>query len=115
VATRRRRVVWTENAQVALDEVLAFIAEESLQGGQHILRAALDLAASLETLSERGRVVPEIGNPRVREVFVHRYRLLYEVAADEVRILAFLRGSNLGVSPWCPRFRALEEEQVERP
>ena len=94
MAARRRRVVWTANARLALDEVLAYIAEESLVGAQRVLHAALDLAVSLETLSERGRVVPEKGDLRVREVFLYRYRLLYEVAEDEVRILAFLHGAR---------------------
>ena len=107
MAARRRRVVWTRNASVALNEVLAHIAEESLSGAQHILGATLDLAASLETLSERGRVVPEIGDAKVREVFLHRYRLIYEVAAEEVRILAFLHGAL--------DFARLKKTQVQRP
>ena len=94
MAARRRRVVWTSNAQAALDEVLTHIAEESLVGAQRVLHAAIDLAASLETLSERGRVVPEIGKPTIREVFVYRYRMLYEVGTDDVLILAFLHGAR---------------------
>ena len=94
MAARRRRVVWTSNARTALDEVLVHIAEESLVGAQRILHAALDLATSLETLSERGRLVPEIASPTIREVFVYRYRMLYEVGASEVRILAFLHGAR---------------------
>ena len=94
MAARRRRVVWTSNARRALDEVLTHIAEESPDGAQRILHAALDLATSLETLSDRGRVVPEIGNPTIREVFVYRYRMLYEVGGAEVRILAFLHGAR---------------------
>lgn len=35
-------------------------------GAQRVLRATLDLVASLETLSERGRVVPEPSDPEIR-------------------------------------------------
>ena len=94
MAARRRRVVWTSNARVALEEVLSHIAEDSLEGAQRVLHAAIDLAASLETLSERGRVVPEIGKSAIREVFVYRYRMLYEVRGGEVFILAFLHGAR---------------------
>jgi hypothetical protein len=43
------------------------------------LEQALSAAQGLATLSGRGRIVPELNNPTVREVFVFRYRLLYEV------------------------------------
>jgi plasmid stabilization system protein ParE len=59
-----------------------------------VLEQALAAADSLTTLSERGRVVPEVGRPALREVFVFRYRLLYEVQRDLVRIVAFLHGAR---------------------
>ena len=39
-----------------------------------MLERALDAAESLSILSERGRIVPELGNPRIREGLVGRYR-----------------------------------------
>jgi toxin ParE1/3/4 len=74
--------------------VLEYIARDSVEGAQKVLHATLDLAASLETLAERGRVVPEIGDPSIREVFVYSYRLIYEVRASEVRLIAFLHGAR---------------------
>jgi plasmid stabilization system protein ParE len=59
-----------------------------------VLEQALAAADSLATLSERGRVVPEIGQPALREVFVFRYRLLYEIHPALVRIVAFLHGAR---------------------
>jgi plasmid stabilization system protein ParE len=79
MAQRLRRVVWTAQAQLALDEALEYIAQDSADGARAVLDQALAAASGLATLSERGRVVPELGNPSVREVFVFRYRLLYEV------------------------------------
>lgn len=75
MATRRRPVVWTPSAQAALDGALEYIAQESLEGAQRVLHATLDLATSLETLSERGRIVPELDDPSVREVFVYSYHI----------------------------------------
>ncbi|MBI2218873.1 MAG: type II toxin-antitoxin system RelE/ParE family toxin [Candidatus Rokubacteria bacterium] len=59
-----------------------------------MLTQALDAAASLDTLSERGRVVPEFNQPTVRKLFVQRYRLLYEVTPSEIQILAFVHGAR---------------------
>jgi len=59
-----------------------------------VLTRALDAAASLSTLAERGRVVREIGESTLRELLVYDYRLLYRVRDDRVVIRAFLHGAR---------------------
>jgi len=59
-----------------------------------MLEEALGTADGLVTLAERGRVVPELDDPSIREVFVRRYRLIYEVGPDEVMILAMIHGAR---------------------
>jgi toxin ParE1/3/4 len=59
-----------------------------------VLTRALKVAESLSTLAERGRIVPEVGDPTVRELFVYDYRLLYRVREDRVVIRAFLHGAR---------------------
>lgn len=51
-------------------------------------------AASLATFSERGRIVPELNDPAIREIFVFRYRLLYQVQDERVLVVAFLHGAR---------------------
>ena len=94
MVTRTRRVVWAESAQRALDEVLGDIAETSPSGAVRVLTRALDTAASLSTLAERGRVVPEIGEPTLRQLLVYDYRLLYRMLDDRIVIRAFLHGAR---------------------
>jgi plasmid stabilization system protein ParE len=77
-----------------LDEALAYIARDSHAAAERLLIEALDAASSLGVFSERGRLVPELNQPNVRELFVQRYRLLYEVTASEVHILAFVHGAR---------------------
>ena len=94
MAARIRDVVWAESAQRALDDILTDIALESPSGAAKVLIRALDVADRLSTLSERGRVVPELGESTLREVFVYEYRLLYRVGEDRVVIRAFLHGAR---------------------
>ena len=89
-----RRVVWAPRAQAALDEAVEFVAQDSISGALRVLEQALAAAESLATLGERGRVVPELNQPNTREIFVFRYRLLYEVEPEVVRIVAFLHGAR---------------------
>lgn len=94
MAPRERRVVWAESAQLALDEVIEYIATDSRANALRVLESALETARHLSTLAERGRVVPELNDPAVREVFVFRYRLMYRVEADRVEVRAFVHGAR---------------------
>lgn len=91
---RTRRVIWAESAQRALDEVIAYIGEQSPDGAIRVLTNALETAASLSTLAERGRVVREMGESSLRELSVYDYRMLYRVLEDRVVIRAFLHGAR---------------------
>ena len=94
MAARSREVIWAQSARDALDAVVAYIAQDSQQAAVHVLNEALRVGASLETFAERGRVVPELSDPSIREVFVHKYRLQYEVGEARVLVVAFLHGAR---------------------
>jgi toxin ParE1/3/4 len=94
MAARVREVIWAETARVALDEIITYIAQDSRQGAGHVLEAAIDAAGSLATLSERGRVVPEMNDPTIREIVVFRYRLMYRVENERVVVVAFVHGAR---------------------
>ena len=94
MAARVRDVVWAESARDALDAVVEYIAQGSRQAAVQVLDDALDAGASLASFAERGRVVPELNDPAIREVFVHKYRLQYEVGEARVLVVAFLHGAR---------------------
>ena len=94
MAARTRRVVWTESARLALDEVIAYISRDSPGNAVGVLTQALDTAASLATFAERGRVIREIGDSSLRELLVYDYRMLYRLYEDRVVIRAFLHGAR---------------------
>jgi len=75
--------------QVALNEAVEFAARDSISGALRVLEQALAAAESLATLSERGRVVPELSQMDTREIFFCRYCPLYDVEPEVVRIVAF--------------------------
>lgn len=89
-----RRVIWSRRANRELDEALEFVTEDSPAAAGKSLEAALQSAGSLSELSARGRRVPEIDGQDVREIFVFRYRMLYEITSSEVQILAFVHGAR---------------------
>jgi len=52
---RQREVVWTVQARLALDEAVAYVAQDSPAAAIRLLEPALDAGASLRSLAERGR------------------------------------------------------------
>jgi plasmid stabilization system protein ParE len=72
---------------------LAYIAADSPAAAEKVLEVVLAAAESLSVFSERGRVVPEVGTRSVREIFVYRLRVMYEVSSRDVRILAIVHGA----------------------
>jgi toxin ParE1/3/4 len=77
-----------------LDEAVAYVAKDSRPSGERLLIEALEAASSLDVQGERGRILPEFARPTVRELFVQRYRPLYQVAPAEIEILAFIHGAR---------------------
>jgi plasmid stabilization system protein ParE len=51
-------------------------------------------AQSLKKFPQRGRIVPELRDASVREIFVKQYRLIYEVRSNGIVILSFLHGAR---------------------
>jgi len=90
MVSRRRRVIWTEYARDGLDEVLSYIAQDSPVAARKVAEDLIEATSTLSTLTERGRVVPELEDPTVRELLVHSYRVIYQVRREDVRILALV-------------------------
>jgi len=88
------RVAWTEPAWTNLEAAAEYIAQDSPRYASVLVREARDAARSLVRLANRGRVVPEIGDESIRELFVANHRLIYQVRGDVVRILAFIHSAR---------------------
>lgn len=85
---------WAEAALDDLDGIAEFIARDSPFYAASFVQELLAAARSLRTFGERGRVVPEVGETSIRELFVKSYRLIYLVEHDEVTILAVIHGAR---------------------
>lgn len=101
-----RRVAWTETAWRDLERAADYIAEVAPSYAAAIARRIRDRARSLEEMAERGRVVPELDDPRVRELVVGSYRLIYEVGEETVYVLALIHGARDLAALWQREDRA---------
>ena len=90
-----RTVIWTETALKDLDQAAEFIARDSKFYAAAFIREVRKAARSLKRFAERGRIVPEVGKPEIRELFVRRYRLIYKIdGVDRIYIVRFIHGAR---------------------
>jgi plasmid stabilization system protein ParE len=86
--------VWTEVAWSDVSAVADYIAKDSSRYAAAFVREVREAARSLAEFAQRGRVVPELRDPQVRELFVRNYRLIYRLAGRDVFIIAFIHGAR---------------------
>jgi toxin ParE1/3/4 len=85
---------WVEAAVRDLAEAADFIARDSPFYAESLVREARAAARSLKSLATRSRIVPEVGSPEVRELFVKSYRLIYRVGPGAIDVIAFVHGAR---------------------
>ena len=100
-----RKVIWADAAIADLEATAEFISKDSPAYAATFVHRSLESARSLNDLAERGRVVPEFKDETIREIFVHSYRLIYQVEENRVSVLALIHGRRNFASAWGERER----------
>ncbi|MDQ2732506.1 MAG: type II toxin-antitoxin system RelE/ParE family toxin [Armatimonadota bacterium] len=83
-------VVWTEAAAEDLDAAAKYIARDSPRFAAAIIQQAFLASDSLAVFAARGRMVPELSQPEIRELSVQSYRLIYHSSGELVAVLGFI-------------------------
>jgi len=90
------RVTWSRQAGENLIDIEDFIARDSRERAVRFVDALMDNAVALLTENPRsGRVVPETGNPAIRELIYRGYRVVYRIKGDDLEILSVFEGHRL--------------------
>ena len=89
------RLRWTEQAVADLESIRAYIARDSESAAAHFLVRLMDTADRIPEFPEAGRIVPEKGDPGLRERIVGTYRLVYRLRRDVAEILTVHHGARL--------------------
>ena len=96
-------VKWSVPARNDLKQIHDYIAKDSEYYAQNVIQ---EIVAKTETLTEHpeiGRIVPEIGDQNIRELFIYSYRLIYECSVADIAILAIIHGRRDFNSAWDSR------------
>jgi toxin ParE1/3/4 len=89
-----RKIVWSFEATTDLEAIADYIAKDSAFYAASFVQEVREASRSLDKLSERGHIVPELSNPNIRELFIKEYRLIYSVEELRVVILGLIHGKR---------------------
>jgi toxin ParE1/3/4 len=85
-------VKWSRPARIDLKQIHDYIAKDSGYYAKRVVQSIVEKTEELIDFPKIGRIVPEIDDPNIRELFVYSYRLLYEITPDGIEILAVIHG-----------------------
>lgn len=88
-------LIWSSESLDDIDAIAEFIARNSPHHAQRVVAGLFELGGVIASHPLAGRVVPELHDQTVRERFLYSYRVIYEVRAERVEILAVLHGRRL--------------------
>ena len=89
-----RKVRWSRSAKFDLNDLLEYISVSAPLNAYRLAGRIRQASETLDSLPERGRIIPEFNNTLLREIFVSRYRIMYEIKSHEIVIIAVVHMSR---------------------
>jgi len=83
----RLTILWTGPALEDLEEIRVWVARDRPVAARRLAARIRERVEALAAFPTSGRVVPELGGDRYREVVVRPYRVVYEVLDDAVIVI----------------------------
>ena len=105
---KNRRVIILEPAEHDIGEAYAWLAQHNDEAAIRWYNRLMEVICSLETFPERCPLAPESRNLKkeIRQILhgqkQHKYRVLFDIVGDEVRILHIRHGARLALGETPP-------------
>lgn len=87
-------VIWTKPAKEDLKSIHDFIAADSVFYAEKVVEDIITRTEQLIEFPLSGRIVPEVSENNIRELFAYSYRLIYEISENHIYIQAIIHGSR---------------------
>ena len=89
------KIVWSEEALKDIEEIISFISKDSELYAVNFASKIISAVETLKVFPEIGRIVPEYGDPKIREIIYRNYRIVYQIDERAVEIITVSHGSKL--------------------
>jgi len=94
------KLIWCPSARLDLKDIAAFIAEDNPSAADRFVKSVFQAVETLADFPESGRIVPEFGDPNIREVIRKPCRIVYRIrrrkrTIEIARVWHAARGTTL--------------------
>ena len=89
------KLEWSEEALEDIESIATYIEKDSPAYAKSVVSKFFEKAELLEEFSELGRIVPELNDITIREIFVYSYRLIYRIYDNKILFVAVVHGKRL--------------------
>ena len=88
------RIVWAPQALEDVHAIRTYLSRDSADYADLIVERIVSAVSRLENHPRSGHVVPEVGEPTLREIIVDSYRIVYRLGRDAAEILTVFHGAR---------------------
>jgi len=89
------RIIWSPLAVERVSEIAEYIARDNPTAAEDWTDMVFGKVERLKSFPESGRIVPEIDNPRIRELIYSNYRIIYRIEEKQLSILTVRHGKQI--------------------
>lgn len=88
------QIRWSPRAISQLEEICQYIAKDSDHYAAFFAKQIMGVVKAIPQFPKAGRVVPEYGNPDLREKICNNYRIVYRLKDAVIEIVAITHGAK---------------------
>jgi plasmid stabilization system protein ParE len=88
------QIVWSPQSLRDLSAIRDYIAEDSEQYAGLTIARIFSAVERLLQFPQSGRIVPERGDPEIREIIVGRFRVVYRFRGAAIEVVTVFRASR---------------------
>jgi len=90
-------IVWSPQSVEDVESIRDYMNRDSPHFAALVAQRIVDAVEHLGRFPESGRIVPEFGDPRLREALWRNYRIVYRSSPTVVEIVTVFHGARLFV------------------
>jgi toxin ParE1/3/4 len=90
-------LIWTEPAVADLEEIGRFVSRDNPSAAEKVGSRLVREAENIAAFPRSGRIVPEFGNPQIREIISQSYRIIYKFDEEGDLVGSYESGMELEV------------------
>ena len=106
------RLGWSPEAIEDIEAIASYIERDSPWYAKAVASKIVQTAETIPDFPHIGRIVPEIGNPSIRERFTYSYRIIYRIDTEEILIAAVIHGRRL-LQPFLQRIAGEQSDRED--